>query len=139
MNPTKQLVRFGVSMEQDLLERFDALCSDKGYATRSEAIRDMVRDQLIDDELRRGNAPAVGTLTVVYDHHQRELQEKLTNFQHHHLDAIVSTVHVHLSAHLCLEVVILRGITGEIKRIGDGLIAAKGVKHGKLVITTQTQ
>ena len=139
MNPTKQLVRFGVSMEQDLLERFDALCSDKGYATRSEAIRDMVRDQLVEDELHRGNAQAVGTLTVVYDHHQRELQEKLTNFQHHHLDAIVSTVHVHLSAHLCLEVVILRGITGEIKRIGDGLIAAKGVKHGKLVITTQTQ
>ena len=139
MNPTKQLVRFGVSMEQDLLERFDALCSDKGYATRSEAIRDMVRDQLVEDELHRGNAQAVGTLTVVYDHHQRELQEKLTNFQHDHLDAIVSTVHVHLSAHLCLEVVILRGVTGEIKRIGDGLIAAKGVKHGKLVITTQTQ
>jgi CopG family nickel-responsive transcriptional regulator len=139
VNPTKQLVRFGVSMEQDLLERFDALCSDKGYATRSEAIRDMVRDQLVEDELHRGNAQAVGTLTVVYDHHQRELQEKLTNFQHDHLDAIVSTVHVHLSAHLCLEVVILRGVTGEIKRIGDGLIAAKGVKHGKLVITTQTQ
>jgi CopG family nickel-responsive transcriptional regulator len=99
----------------------------------------MVRDQLVEDELHRGNAQAVGTLTVVYDHHQRELQEKLTNFQHDHLDAIVSTVHVHLSAHLCLEVVILRGVTGEIKRIGDGLIAAKGVKHGKLVITTQTQ
>jgi CopG family nickel-responsive transcriptional regulator len=126
-------------MEQGLLDRFDVLCSDKGYATRSEAIRDMVRDQLVEGELRQGNAVAVGTLTVVYDHHQRDLQEKLTNYQHDHLEAIVSTIHVHLSAHLCLEVVILKGKAKEIKKIGDGLIAAKGVKHGKLVITTQEQ
>jgi CopG family transcriptional regulator, nickel-responsive regulator len=139
MKPPDQLVRFGVSMEQGLLDRFDALCSDKGYATRSEAIRDMVRDQLVEDELRQGSAVAVGTLTVVYDHHQRDLQEKLTNYQHEHLEAIVSTLHVHLSAHLCLEVIILKGRAKEIKKIGDGLIAAKGVKHGKLVITTQEQ
>jgi CopG family nickel-responsive transcriptional regulator len=139
MRQPDQLVRFGVSMEHGLLERFDTLCAEKGYATRSEAIRDMVRDQLVEDELRRGNAEAVGTLTVVYDHHQRDLQERLTNYQHDHLEAIVSTVHVHLTPHLCLEVVILKGKTREIKRIGDGLIAAKGVKHGKLVVTTQEQ
>lgn len=136
MNTSGALKRFGVSMEQELLERFDKLCSEKGYATRSEAIRDMVRDQLVEAELSRGNADAVGTLTVVYDHHQRELQEKLTTYQHHHLHSIVSTLHVHLSEHFCLEVIILRGKTKEIKRIGDGLIAAKGVKHGRLVITT---
>lgn len=139
MSRPTSLKRFGVSMEEDLLERFDALCSNKGYLTRSEAIRDMVRDQLVEDELQRGSTEAVGTLTLVYDHHHRDLQEKLTDYQHHYLDAIVSALHVHLDAHQCLEVVILRGKTKDVKRIGDGLIAAKGVKHGKLVITTKTQ
>jgi CopG family transcriptional regulator, nickel-responsive regulator len=123
-------------MEHDLLARFDQLCTDKGYATRSEAIRDMVREQLVESELSRGNTEAVGTLTLVYDHHQRELQDKLTSYQHHHLHSIVSTLHVHLDEHRCLEVIILRGKTTEIKHIADGLIAAKGVKTGKLVVTT---
>jgi CopG family transcriptional regulator, nickel-responsive regulator len=123
-------------MEHDLLARFDQLCTDKGYATRSEAIRDMVREQLVESELSRGNTEAVGTLTLVYDHHQRELQDKLTSYQHHHLHSIVSTLHVHLDEHRCLEVIILRGKSTEIKHIADGLIAAKGVKTGKLVVTT---
>jgi CopG family nickel-responsive transcriptional regulator len=123
-------------MEHDLLTRFDQLCTDKGYATRSEAIRDMVREQLVESELSRGNTEAVGTLTLVYDHHQRELQDKLTSYQHHHLHSIVSTIHVHLDEHRCLEVIILRGKSTEIKHIADGLIAAKGVKTGKLVVTT---
>ena len=97
----------------------------------------MVRDHLIEDELQEGNVDSVGTLTLVYDHHQRDLQEKLTGYQHHHLDAIVSALHIHLDAHLCLEVVILRGKSKAIKKIAEGLIAAKGVKHGKLVITTR--
>lgn len=130
------MARFGVSMEGDLLERFDRLCTTRGYNIRSEAIRDMVRDLLAEDRLRHEDTQAVGTLTVVYDHHQRELQEKLTGYQHEHLDAIVSTVHVHLNAHLCLEVVILKGSSREIRKIADSLIAAKGVKHGKLVVTT---
>jgi CopG family nickel-responsive transcriptional regulator len=136
MNSSSELRRFGVSMEHDLLTRFDQLCTDKGYATRSEAIRDMVREQLVESELSRGNTEAVGTLTLVYDHHQRELQDKLTSYQHHHLHSIVSTLHVHLDEHRCLEVIILRGKTTEIKHIADGLIAAKGVKTGKLVVTT---
>ena len=115
---------------------FDQLCAEKGYATRSEAIRDMVRAQLMEEKLEQGDTEAVGTLTVAYDHHQRELQEKLTDYQHHFLHAIVATLHVHLDAHRCLEVVILRGNVNKIKKIADGLIAAKGVKHGKLVITT---
>ena len=137
MSRSTALKRFGVSMEEDLLERFDDLCTTKGYTNRSEAIRDMVRDHLIEDKLEKDNVESVGTLTVVYDHHQRELQEKLTGYQHHHLDAIVSTLHVHLDAHLCLEVIILRGKSKSIRKIAEGLIAAKGVKHGKLAITTR--
>lgn len=136
MRHTNELKRFGVSMEDELLKPFDQLCAEKGYATRSEAIRDMVRAQLMEERLEQGDAEAVGTLTVAYDHDQRELQEKLTDYQHHFLHAIVATLHVHLDAHRCLEVVILRGKTKKIKKIADGLIAAKGVKHGKLVITT---
>jgi CopG family nickel-responsive transcriptional regulator len=135
MPKISRLLRFGVSMEDDLLEKFDSVCAAKGYRNRSEAIRDMVRDLLIENELREGNTEGVGTLTLVYDHHQRELEEKLTSYQHDHLSAIISTVHVHLSPHLCLEVLILRGKAREIRRIADGLIATKGVQHGKLVMT----
>jgi CopG family nickel-responsive transcriptional regulator len=135
MPKPSRLLRFGVSMENDLLERFDSVCAARGYRNRSEAIRDMVRDLLIENELREGSSEGVGTLTLVYDHHQRELEEKLTSYQHDNLNAIISAVHVHLSPHLCLEVLILRGKATEIRRIADGLIATKGVQHGKLVMT----
>jgi len=136
MRKSGQLMRFGVSMEGDLLGQFDSLCTARGYKTRSEAIRDMVRESLIENELREKNAEGVGTLTLVYNHHQRELEEKLTHYQHEHLNAIISTMHVHLSHHLCLEVLLLRGKAKDIKVISDGLIATKGVQHGKLVLTT---
>jgi len=123
-------------MEEGLLEKFDSLSHSKGYANRSEAIRDMVRDLLIYDKLQEENTVGVGTLTLVYNHHQRELEEKLTEYQHHHLETIVSSVHVHLNPHLCLEVLILRGKTKDIRKVADGLIATKGVQHGKLVLTT---
>jgi CopG family nickel-responsive transcriptional regulator len=136
MRRSSGLVRFGVSMEKDLLEGFDALAHAKGYGSRSEAIRDMVRDLLIEQKLREENTDGVGTLTLVYNHHQRELEEKLTDYQHDHLESVVSTVHVHLSRHVCLEVLILRGKTSDIKKVAEGLIATKGVQHGKLVLTT---
>ena len=135
MHKSDPLIRFGVSMEQSLLKEFDSLCAEKGYATRSEAIRDMIRNMLVEKELGDENTEGVGTLTLVYNHHQRELEEKLTEYQHHHLDSIISTVHVHLTQHLCLEVMLLKGKTKGIKAIADGLIATKGVKHGKLVLT----
>ena len=136
MHKPDRLIRFGVSMEQSLLDEFDSLCSAKGYGNRSESIRDMIRNLLVEDKLREGNAEGVGTLTLVYNHHQRELEEKLTEYQHHHLNAIISTVHIHLTPHLCLEVMLLRGRAKEIKKVADGLIATKGVQHGKLVLTT---
>jgi CopG family nickel-responsive transcriptional regulator len=129
-------MRFGVSMEEDLLGEFDSLCTQRGYANRSEAIRDMIRNVLIENELQDENAKSVGTLTLVYNHHQRELEEKLTEYQHHHLNEIITGVHVHLTPHLCLEVLLLRGKAKEIKKVADGLIATKGVQHGKLVKTT---
>jgi CopG family nickel-responsive transcriptional regulator len=135
MPKTNRLIRFGVSMEQNLLAEFDSLCANKGYENRSEAIRDMIRNLLIENKLKEENTEGVGTLTLVYNHHQRELEEKLTEYQHHHMNAIISTVHVHLAHHLCLEVLLLRGKAKEIKKVADGLIATKGVQHGRLVLT----
>lgn len=135
MPQKNRLIRFGVSMEQGLLKDFDALCTSKGYENRSEAIRDMARNLLIENRLKEENTEGVGTLTLVYNHHQRELEEKLTEYQHHHLNAIISTVHIHLTAHLCLEVLLLRGNSKEIQKVADGLIATKGVQHGQLVMT----
>lgn len=135
MKKSDPLIRFGVSMEQSLLNDFDSLCTEKGYETRSEAIRDMIRGMLIEKKLGHDTTKGVGTLTLVYNHHQRELEEKLTEYQHNHLESIISTVHVHLTPHQCLEVMLLKGKTKDIKAIADGLIATKGVKHGKLVLT----
>ena len=136
MPKSDQLIRFGVSMEKGLLDEFDSLSHSKGYENRSEAIRDMVRNLLIENKLKEENTEGVGALTLVYNHHQRELEEKLTEYQHHHMNAIISTVHIHLTPHLCLEVLLLRGRAKEIKKVADGLIATKGVQHGKLVLTT---
>jgi CopG family nickel-responsive transcriptional regulator len=136
MRESGRLIRFGVSMEESLLKAFDSLCEFKGYSNRSEAIRDILRDQLVENELQREDAEAVGTVTILYNHQQRELEGKLTEYQHAHLNAVISALHVHLDHHLCLEVLVLRGKTGIIKKIADGLIATKGVIHGKLVIST---
>ena len=136
MHKSDPLIRFGVSMDQSLLKEFDSLCAEKGYETRSEAIRDMIRNLLVEKQLGNENTEGVGTLTLVYNHHQRELEEKLTEYQHRHLQSIISTVHIHLTHHLCLEVMLLRGKAKEIKTIADALIATKGVKHGKLVLTS---
>ena len=135
MPKKNRLIRFGVSMDQALLAEFDSLCADNGYENRSEAIRDMVRNLLIENKLKEENTEGVGTLTLVYNHHQRELEEKLTEYQHHHMNTIISTVHVHLTHHLCLEVLLLRGKAKEIKKVADGLIATKGVQHGRLALT----
>ncbi len=124
-------------MEESLLKKFDALCETKGYNNRSEAIRDIVRDLLVEEDAQREEVETVGTVTIIYDHHQRELERKMTEYQHSYLNAIISALHVHLDKHLCLEVLVLRGKTGEIKKIADGLIATKGVKHGKLFLTTR--
>jgi len=130
------LIRFGTSIEEPLLNSFDKLIEHKGYMTRSEAIRDLIRATLIDDRIGNDAASVAATVTLVYNHHATDLAEKLTEYQHAHGNRIISSLHVHLNVHNCLEVLVMRGTAREIKQIGDKLIGIKGVKHGKLVITT---
>lgn len=131
-----KIVRFGVSMDSKLLKDFDRLISKKGYANRSEAIRDLVRDSLVMEERELGTKEIVGTITIVYSHDTRELTDVLTDLQHQYFKSIVSTTHVHLDEHNCLEVLIIKGKGSNIKEIADRLIGTKGVKHGKLTLTT---
>lgn len=132
-----ELTRFGVAMDEGLLSRFDALVARRGTATnRSEAIRDLVRDALVDAEWEDAAGEIVGTVTMVFDHHASDLSERLDSLQHAHHDKIVSTLHVHLDAHNCLEVLVIRGTSGDVRSIADALLGTKGVKHGKLVTTT---
>lgn len=131
-----QVIRFGVSIEAGLLERFDELIERKGYVNRSEAVRDLIRNAIVEDQWSRGEEELVGTVTLVYDHHTRDLADKLNDHQHSWHDKIISVLHVHLDAHHCLEVLVVRGKSAEVKKIADALIGTKGVKHGKLVTTT---
>jgi len=129
------LVRFGVSMDRELLESLDAIVASRGYANRSEAIRDLVRAEEVRESWESDKGPVVGTVTLLYDHHVREAGQRLTDLQHDHEDLVHSTMHVHLSHRMCLEVIVLRGDPRRIQHLADRLIAARGVKHGRLVAT----
>lgn len=129
------LERFGVSMDQRLLKRFDRLIEQRGYRTRSEAIRDLVREQLVREQWTQPNAEVVGAITLVYDHQAEDLPHKLAEHQHRPGDLVVCTTHVHLGRRDCLEVVLVRGPAKRVQRLADKLISTKGVKHGKLVAT----
>ncbi|HSH12186.1 MAG TPA: nickel-responsive transcriptional regulator NikR [Desulfurivibrionaceae bacterium] len=131
-----EIVRFGVSMDDRLLANFDKLIEGKGYSNRSEAVRDLIRNALVEEQWTNADEEAVGTVSLVYDHHTRELSDKLTEHQHSHHREIVSALHVHLDAHHCLEVVVLKGKAGEIRHLAEELIGTKGVKHGRLMTTT---
>jgi len=128
--------RFSVSLDKKLLRALDRMCHEKGYDNRSLAIADMIRDRLVEHRQKSGNEDIAGTITLVYDHHKPHLQATLTDIQHDHHDVILSTVHVHLDHHNCLEVLLVRGRAALIRKIADELISAKGVKHGKLTVTT---
>ncbi len=125
-----------MAIDADLLERFDKRIEKRGYANRSEAFRDLIREELIAEHAESPTKPVVGTLTLIYDHHVHTLHEKLTGMQHEHHHAIISTLHVHLDHDNCLEVLVLRGKSAEVRSIADRLISMKGVKHGRLTITT---
>jgi CopG family transcriptional regulator, nickel-responsive regulator len=129
------IVRFGVSLDEKLLVDFDRLIEDKRYTNRSEAIRDLIRASLVEKESDAAGE-VIGTITLIYNHHVRDLADKLTEHQHSHFDKIIASQHVHLDAHNCLEVLVVRGAAPTIKQIADELISVKGVKHGKLVITS---
>ncbi|TET47892.1 nickel-responsive transcriptional regulator NikR [Candidatus Aerophobetes bacterium] len=131
-----RLVRFGVSMDENLLQRFDTLISRKGYANRSEAMRDLIREHLVEEEWREKGREMIGTITMVYNHHTRGLSDSLTDLQHHFHDLVISTMHLHLDEDNCLEVLVVKGKVDKIKSIADKLISTRGVKHGKLTMTT---
>ncbi|MBU0483109.1 MAG: nickel-responsive transcriptional regulator NikR [Proteobacteria bacterium] len=128
--------RFGVSINDPLLKRFDQLIENKGYKNRSEAIRDLIRNSLVEEELSNEETEAVGSVSLVYDHHTRDLADKLTEHQHSHHKEIISALHVHLDAHHCLEIVVVKGKARIIKKMADELIGTKGVTHGKFMLTT---
>ena len=129
-----ELVRFGVAMEKVLLDGLDALVEARGV-TRSELLRDLARAEVVRAQVARG-VPAVASLTLVYDHHVRDLTERLTEIQHELGDRVRSTMHVHLDEHFCMEVVVMRGRSDELQRVAERLLAMRGVKHGGIEIVT---
>lgn len=134
-----KLTRFGVSLDEELLEPFDALCAVKGYSNRSEAIRDLIRKALVAEEWQQADGQGAGTLTLVYDHHKNDLARRLTQMQHDEHDIIIATLHVHLDHYNCLEVLILKGEAARVRALADKLISCKGVKHGTFSGTTTGQ
>lgn len=131
-----ELIRFGVSMDGRLLARFDQLIAEKGYSNRSEAIRDLIRGELVEQSWEEDDEETVGTITLVYDHEMRDLTERLIDYQHQVHGAVISSLHVHLDEHNCLEVLVVKGKGREIRKVAERLIGTRGVKHGKLVTST---
>lgn len=129
------LVRFGVSLDRQLLQEFDRHIRRRRYTNRSEALRDLIRDNLVGQEWD-DNKDTVGTITFVYNHHVPDLTAKLTDIQHDYQGRILSGMHVHLDHDHCLEVLVVKGKGSEIKKVADALVSVKGVKHGKLTMTT---
>ncbi|MFH1437935.1 MAG: nickel-responsive transcriptional regulator NikR [Pseudomonadota bacterium] len=135
--PSSGVERFGVSIEKQLLEKFDGLIRRRKYRNRSEAIRDLMRSALIEEEWRGGKKDVMGLISLLYDHHTRLLQSKLTKIQHDHHLKIVSTLHVHMDHRSCLEVMVVRGSAAEIQSLANRLISVRGVKHGKVIATSK--
>lgn len=129
-------IRFGVSLDSDLLEKFDKLCMERSYQTRSEAVRDLIRNALVEKEWEDLGRQTVGTLTLVYDHHKSDLAQKMTEIQHESLEIIITSLHVHIDAHNCMEVLVLKGPGSKLKETAQRLISTRGVKHGRLALST---
>ncbi len=136
MKDTKiKVERASISLPESLLEKFDWLIAKKGYANRSEALRDLIRNLLIEEEWNE-NANVVATVTLIYNHHTSNLLDKLTDVEHESIGKIISTMHIHIDTDNCLEVLCLKGKSSVVKGIGDKLISQKGVKYGKMVMAT---
>ena len=131
-----ELARIGVAIDAVLLDRFDGLITRRGYGSRSEAFRDLIRGALVQEQWSSGTEPVVGTITLVYDHHVRLLSERLTALQHEFHHSMLSTLHVHLDHDHCLEVIVVRGPAAQVRTVADALISMKGVTHGGLIVTT---
>lgn len=132
---TDKVTRFGVSIERELAEKFDSHIEQEGYSNRSEAIRDLIREHLSIEKLSTDRTPAVASMSLVYNHHHRELPDTLNNLQHEYQQIIISSLHVHIDHDNCMEVVIFKGPNCWIKKAANRLMATRGVKHGKLTMT----
>lgn len=130
-----EIIRFGVSLDKRLLERFDRLIKDRSYTNRSEALRDLIRQEFVKNEWEEGQEVA-GAITYIYDHHHRDLLAKLMDIQHNHQGIILSTQHLHLDHHNCLEIVAVRGRADEVQSLAYALRSIKGVRHGTLSMTS---
>ena len=130
------LKRFSITVEHDLLTRFDSLLAEEGYSNRSEAVRDLIRDALVKREWNTEESITAGAVILVYDHHKHDLAQKLTDIQHDGYHLIVASLHTHLDEHNCMEIIVTRGTVREIKGMANRLISTRGVKHGKLVDST---
>ena len=137
-DPAEEITRFGVSMSSSLLRRFDALIAAQGYTNRSEAIRDLVRDRLVEADWEANKGNVVGVVALVYDHAMRMLGDRLTDLQHQLGHLVISTLHVHLDDRDCLEVIVMKGRGEEIQKLADRLLSLRGVKHGRLLMTGTT-
>jgi CopG family transcriptional regulator, nickel-responsive regulator len=126
--------RIGVSFEPKLLSKFDTLIKKKGYSNRSEAIRDLVRKDILDSEIKEEEGEVIGTLTIVYDHAIGNITNTLLHLQHHHHEEITFTTHIHVDERTCLEIVVIRGQLSRVRNFSEHIKAIKGVKHGQLVI-----
>jgi len=132
----KGLKRFGVSIDGELLGRFDRLIKGTGYRNRSEAFRDLIRARLVEEEVERPSTRGLGVLSLVYDHHRRELEQRLTDLQHRHHGTVIAATHVHVDHDNCLEVILLKGKVEAMQHLAGALSSLKGVKHSRLVLTT---
>jgi CopG family nickel-responsive transcriptional regulator len=130
------LTRIGIALDADLLEKFDQLIEQRGYSNRSEAFRDLIRNELVEEAWKSPESEVVGSVTLVYNHHVRQLTDKLLDVQHDHHNAILSTLHVHLDHENCLEVLLIKGKAADVQRIANALISTKGVKHGRLTLSS---
>ena len=130
-----ELIRYGISLPEVLSKKFDRLIKRKKYSNRSEAIRDLIRQALVEEEIN-SNVEVVAVVNLLYNHHKRELSERLTELQHQHHHLVLSSMHVHLDTHNCLETIVMQGMSREIKKLADLLIASKGVKHGQVSLTS---
>jgi len=133
-----ELCRIGVAISDDLLAKFDELITERGYSNRSEAFRDLIRNELVQETWKSSDAEVFGTVTLVYDHHARLLTERLTELQHQYHSAILSALHVHLDHNNCLEVILVKGKAALVQKLANSLIAVKGVKHGRFTVTTSS-
>ena len=129
-------MRFSISLPGSLAKQLDRMATEKGYDNRSLAVADMIRAHLVEHQQQFGDKEIAGTITLLYDHHKQHVQAALTDIQHDHHEVILVVLHVHLDHHNCMEVLAVRGKAAIVKRIADELIAAKGVKHGKLTLTS---